>query len=304
MENLAADETDRALELTTRLLAEADQYPWKPAKYLASRLRSVHGLRISADTLEGALLEHAKQPERRIRYSFFPARKTLDLLWGHVANIGEFGALPDVLLQPDHELQAQLANMTTPDLAEDAPWCFLSHSFRDLATVLRLREELVGRGYGVWIAETEIQLGAMITDAVQSGLREADVLAVYLSNRSIVSRWVLKETGVAVHQWKLPPVVVIDGRSSELVELFAAWLKGADDWEAQVRDTMAALLDTDHFEQAATNVSQLVVGALAEVPSELRFVVAFPASPQRGASDFHTLDEAFPSPPSHREDTP
>ncbi len=155
-------DTDRALELVEEILAASPRYPWKTARYLARKLRE-RDCRVTPAALEDALLEHARSPGRRIRYSFFPARKTLDLLWGHVREVNDFERLPDPALAD------QVGEFEPCALPDEAPWYFLSHSFRDLKAVRDIREQLIARGYGVWIAEAEVFLGDMISYKVQEG---------------------------------------------------------------------------------------------------------------------------------------
>jgi len=280
-----------AVELVVGLLKRADRYPWKTARYLSRQLPD--DLRIGAGALENALLEHARSPERVVRYSFFPARKTLDLLWGHVDNVRDFAKLPAPFLEPDPTFLTEAGEFESCHLPDDATWCFLSHNFRDIAAVRELRERLVARGYGVWIAEAEILRGAMITEAVQKGLERADRFLLYVTRRSLGSRWVLKEAGVAVNRWKLPPTVVVDGTDPELVGLFRPWVEA--DWDNQwLFREMDRLLTDVHEEPAATFLPDLLVGALRDVPRADRRVVIHPAPEGPLPRGFMTLEAGFP----------
>lgn len=283
----------RAVELVAEILREAESYPWKTARYLTQRLATSRDFHMGTRALEDALLDHARSPERVVRYSFFPARKTLDLLWGHVRNIRDFGTLPDPFLELRPEFLAEVGEFEPCDLSDDAIWCFLSHNFRDLDQVRELRTELIARGYGVWIAEAEILEGAMITQAVQEGLERADRFVLYVTRRSLGSRWVLKEASVAVNRWKLPPTVVIDGGDGELVELFRPWVQANwdDGWLARGMDRL--LLDVDE-EPAATMLPDLLVGALRGVPRDSRRAVVHPAPEVPLPAGFTTLDAEFP----------
>jgi hypothetical protein len=292
-----ADEVDeRTLELVAALLEDAERFPWKTAPYLARRLAETRNVSVGPADLERALLEHAGRENRLIRYSFFPARKTLDLLWGHVRNVGDSAELPPVLLRPEADIAAMVGELEEPALPDDAPWCFLSHSFRDLQAVIALRDRLISRGYGVWIAEVQIEPGGMITEAVQKGLRGSDKLVAFMSPSSIGSRWVLKEISVAVHSARLPPVVIVDGTSTELIELFSAWASAAEGWPDRVAAAVTQLVSGDHDEHAATELPSLVVAGLGDVPPGERRAVVFPEGHRSGGHPCLTMEEAFPPP--------
>jgi len=95
---------DRTLELTAELLADAEDLPWKTARYLSRRLMDKHQVAVRAPELEQALLNHAGRPLRLLRYSFFPARKTLDLGDPHPVT-----PVREVIAQVDHSLEIREA---------------------------------------------------------------------------------------------------------------------------------------------------------------------------------------------------
>lgn len=277
---------DRALELVSEILAKSKRYPWKTAKYLSRKLRE-KGCRIDPETLEQALIDHARLSDRKVRYSFFPARKTLDLLWGHVRVVNDFDRLPAPALEQ------HVGEFEPCSVPPDASWCFLSHNFQDLQTVIKIRDELLTRGYGVWLAEAEILLGDMITHSVQEGLDLSDRFIVYLTRNSLGSRWVLKETIVAINHWHLPPIVLVDGNDPPLIALFQDWLEAKWEYNSLGNRIDTLLLDASK-EPAATMLPDLLVAGLDSVPQQDRTVVIYPDPGQVVSPDFRSLDEVFP----------
>jgi hypothetical protein len=209
---------DRVLKLVSQILANRqEEYAWKTAKYLSKQLGK-RGCHISKEKLEDLLIAYTQTPNPKIRYSSFPAKRTLDLLWGHVSLIGELSTLPNVDLDTEHEYYDPC------DVPADANWCFLSHSHHDLKAVLEIRANLLARGYGAWIFEAEVSEQARITDEVQRGLDKSQIFIAYMSRRSLMSRWVLKETLVAINKEHLDPFVVVDAQDRELTSFFHKWL--------------------------------------------------------------------------------
>ena len=292
------NDVDQAVILVAEMLKDSEAYPWKTARYLSERLRKKKGCNIDPKTLEKVLLDNAQLPDRQVRYSFFPARKTLDLLWGHVRNVNDFEALPDPHLDLTRDFVKAVGEFEPCKLSDDAPWCFLSHNFRDLEVVRKIREDLLSRGYGVWMAEAEIFHGDMITQKVQEGLERADRFVMYMSRRSLGSRWVLKEASVAINHWHLPPTVVLDGKDPALNELFQPWL--AADWNnAWLAEHIDQLLTDANEEPAAIMLPVLLIGALQGVPREKRHVVTYPEQDHERRAEIQTFDEAFPKQNPH-----
>ena len=288
------NDTKRAITLVAELLERSQTYPWKTAKYLCEKLRQDYNCQVDQTKLEQALIKHAQTPARQIRYSFFPARKTLDLLWGHVRQVNDFDVLPDPHLDPDQSFIDAVGVFGPCNIPNNAPWCFLSHNFRDLDVVRNIRTELISRGYGVWIAEAEIFHGEMITHKVQEGLERADRFIVYMSRRSLGSRWVLKEAGVDINRWHLPPTIILDGTDPKLCELFAPWLKA--DWDpAWLSEHLDRLLIDANEEPAATMLPDLLIGAFKDINPEKRRAMIFPANKEIHSEGFATIDDLFPN---------
>ena len=89
-------DTDGTLKLVSQILTNRqERYAWKTAKYLSKQLGK-RGCHLSKEKLEDLLIAYTQTPNRKIRYSSFPAKKSLDLLWGHVSLVGELSTLPNV----------------------------------------------------------------------------------------------------------------------------------------------------------------------------------------------------------------
>jgi len=211
-------EKERAFELACEILeSRQERYAWKTAKYLSKQLCD-RGCLIEKKEPEDLLIAHSRSRERVLRYSSFPAKKSLDLLWGHVSLVAELKTLPNITLDKAHEFYDPC------EVPDDATWCFLSHSHRDLKPVLDIRDKLLARGYGVWIFEAEIAEQARITDEVQYGLNRSQIFIVYVSRQSLGSRWVLNEMLVAFNSEHLKPYVVVNRSDQELISFFQKWL--------------------------------------------------------------------------------
>ncbi|WP_282129029.1 TIR domain-containing protein [Roseobacter litoralis] len=70
---------------------------------------------------------------------------------------------------------------------------FLSHSSRDKEFVNRLNKDLKSGGFSTWIDDVDIPFAESIAERIQRGLKESDILFLFLSNASVKSRWVATE---------------------------------------------------------------------------------------------------------------
>lgn len=275
---------EQAVARVAEILAGSEQYPWKTARYLSKKL-SAEGLRISAEDLEKALLAHAKELGRKVRYSFFPARKSLDLLWGHIDVVHDASRLPDP------HLESEFGDFEPCDMPEDRVWCFLSHSFRDLPQVKEIYDDLRERGYGVWLAEAEVLTGMMIVKAVQQGLELCDRFVLYASRNSLGSRWVLKEGLQAIERWDMQVTVIVDGRDDSMGSLFEDWLE--DLWNDSLEERVNKLVADVPQDPAATMLSDLLIAGLGTLPVDRRVVVLSPFPESKAGTRFRTFDDAF-----------
>ena len=88
-----------------------------------------------------------------VRYSVFPSRRSLDVLWGHVNVVGRRRQLPRLTRN-----NAPRALFPTPD-GDYHRSAFISHNSRDEDLAVALRDELGRCGVGGWIFESEILAG-------------------------------------------------------------------------------------------------------------------------------------------------
>jgi hypothetical protein len=284
-------DNDRALKLVSQILANRKKrYAWKTAKYLSKQL-GTRGCHISKEKLEDLLIAYTQTPNRKIRYSSFPAKRTLDLLWGHVSLIGELPILPNVDLETAHEYYDPC------DVPVKTPWCFLAHSHHDLKIVLEIRDKLLARGYGAWIYEGEVPKKARITDEVQRGLAQCTIFIVYMSRRSLTSRWVLKETIVAFNTKHLQPFVVVDAGDRELTSFFHKWLVSGWADVNIYEETMPLLSGIDEPEEREANTDiPTLLRDWANCLAGRRHLVLYPDVPYPDVPLTMplTFDEAFP----------
>lgn len=277
----------RAFERACEYLAGERKRPWKTAGYVSRRLRKRYPDFPAAKRLEELFLAHAQQQDRVVRYSFFPARKSLDLLWGHKEAVKDFAELPSP------ELVEELAGeFEEVKIAPDAPWIFVSHSFRDLADVRKIHRRLSRHGYGVWLAETQILKNQMIHERVQEGLRGADRFALYLTSCSLASRWVLKEGLVAVASFGHAPVLILPGNDKRIVDLAKRWL--ARGWDAGFDETLSRVLEDagQPTERAPTPLEDLLQALLQRMQRDERSLSVFPDGRAHGLPSF---DDIFPA---------
>jgi hypothetical protein len=167
-------------------------------------------------TIESTLKDYSQKPGRKVRYSYYPSKETLDILWGHVDKVGEQKYLPAL-----ERLDEPVESGTSP-VKEGAQWFFISHNHRDLKRVMELRDQLIARRYGVWIFETEIPQGVQIPDSVQEAIQRCDFFISYVSARSIGSLWVQKEVEVALGGVR-EVCMFLDGEDRKLLNLFGNW---------------------------------------------------------------------------------
>jgi len=281
-------------DFIVEFLSTRERLPWKTAAYLCRVLRKKLDFGISPKALETLLL--SRMGDGPVRYSQYPGRQSLALIWGHVNNVGELDELWDIHLD-EKLMREEIGNIEDCTAHETFEWIFLSHSFADFDAVSELRDVLFKLGYGVWIAETQIFHGDRIVDRVQAGLERSQRFALYATRASLRSRWVLKEGGVAARRWRLPATVIADRSDSELVAFFRAWVE--DGWNPETLWRISELFpDAPVDPVAATDISQLIVTALSETVAEQRVVVLYPEHPDDVRTPIEhrwhrTLREAF-----------
>lgn len=209
---------DTIFRESSRILRSlGSEKPWMTAAGLSRKIKSCTGADFPAADIERALVDHSQTEGRSIRYSHYPSKKTLDILWGHVEVVGEKQKLAE-LDRIDNPVYQPCER-----LGENARWFFVSHNYRDLADTLQLRHLISRHKYGAWLFETEIPQGGQIAPLVQSAIKECDFFVSYVTRRSIGSLWVQKEIEVARRSGHCETHVIVDGKDEELLQLFESW---------------------------------------------------------------------------------
>ncbi|MEM7113027.1 MAG: SUMF1/EgtB/PvdO family nonheme iron enzyme [Chloroflexota bacterium] len=75
---------------------------------------------------------------------------------------------------------------------------FISHAHQDADLAQRLASDLEAEGWAVWIAPDSIQPGEQWVNAINRGLDESHYFLLLLTPDAVASRWVQKETNVAI----------------------------------------------------------------------------------------------------------
>jgi hypothetical protein len=77
---------------------------------------------------------------------------------------------------------------------------FISHSSRNHAPAQRLESGLEAEGLDVWLDDSEIRLGVLLSTELQTSIRDCRVLVLLWSGPASESRWVNSEWLMALHQ--------------------------------------------------------------------------------------------------------
>ena len=70
---------------------------------------------------------------------------------------------------------------------------FLSHSSNDKPRIKRIKKDLESHQIECWVDEEEIPFGGSITEYIERGLNESEIIMVFLSKNSVHSQWVKTE---------------------------------------------------------------------------------------------------------------
>ena len=76
---------------------------------------------------------------------------------------------------------------------------FISHSSANRTTAVRIEKALEDDGLSVWLDDSEIRLGVLLGEELQSSIRGARVLVLLWSKAAAASRWVATEWLTAYH---------------------------------------------------------------------------------------------------------
>jgi len=77
---------------------------------------------------------------------------------------------------------------------------FLSHSSYDKKIVRRVNDDLKSHGYQTWLDEEKIPYGGDISTYVQEGLRDCEIVLIFLSEKSVTSKWVKREWNAKIFE--------------------------------------------------------------------------------------------------------
>jgi len=88
---------------------------------------------------------------------------------------------------------------------------FISHSSVNRTSAVRLEEALEADGLSVWLDDSEIRLGVLLGEELQSSIRNARVLLLLWSKAAAESRWVATEWLTAFHVRRFIVPCSLDG---------------------------------------------------------------------------------------------
>lgn len=87
---------------------------------------------------------------------------------------------------------------------------FISHSSRDAAIAEPLERELEQMGLAVWLDDSEIRVGALLREELQTSIAGCKALVLLWSENAQPSRWVAAEWLTAIHTDRPVLVVALD----------------------------------------------------------------------------------------------
>ena len=76
--------------------------------------------------------------------------------------------------------------------------CFISYSHQDYLFVKTLSDDLIRKGFEIWLDERELRIGDSIARTIRSGIDGSDFFLLVISDRSNDSKWVQQELDVAL----------------------------------------------------------------------------------------------------------
>jgi len=174
-------------------LKEKTHLSWMTSETIKSKLKITD---YNAAEIEKGLLDYYNvNSNSAVRYSSLPSKRSLQVLWGHVDNVGH-RKLFDIFKEDNH-LEADYLNEIN-----DERNLFLSHSFKDTSNVFDLAKHLVTHGINPWIAETDITQNSHINHDVISAINDLPFFGMYLSEHVLTSAWSVKEFEFALSNKK------------------------------------------------------------------------------------------------------
>jgi hypothetical protein len=184
-------------------------------KYRGWNWRTNNGLAkeigVEPKILRKVLSEHASTSDRVITFSNLPSRKTIDILWGLVENVG------------DNFNKPSLKRVDSPETSFEVevikpPYAFLSHNSIDSQLALELAIILNENDVKCWLFECHIGHGRIIIDAVRKAMRECHSIIALVTRNSVGSLWVQKEFAYSYDQLQKPVFLILDGKDEILIE--------------------------------------------------------------------------------------
>lgn len=76
---------------------------------------------------------------------------------------------------------------------------FISYSSEDAKVANKIVSFIEDKGFNCWIAPRNIEPGHDYTDSINSAIRNCSCVVLVFSERAVLSQWVKKEIGLAVH---------------------------------------------------------------------------------------------------------
>lgn len=182
----------------------------------AEQIKLWWGTRCSAEEIQQALVNRWQLDLlNNIRPAKYPDQHSLLLLWGHKTRLRPNSEVR--LHNEDEPLELEVLH-----LPEDAPQLFVSFSSKDLVLAVKMRKCLAELGFGTWLYVTNIKKDRLISEIVQSGIKNCVGVVALLTRVSIGSAWVYTEVNVSINSGK-PVFGIFDAMDAELIQLLQAW---------------------------------------------------------------------------------
>jgi len=238
--------------------------PWMTARGLSKRLRKLNITDKTPSEIEKVLIRHSKSSNNIIRQSYYPSKKSLDILWGSIDVVGKQIDLPN-LERGDEPTPKNIMNFD-----KNTVWFFLSHNQKDLHYTKKIKRKIesnVTTNFAIWTHEVEIPHEEIIIHYVRNAIRDCDYFISYVTRQSIGSLWVQKEAYMAKN-----PIIIIDGSDDELLNIFLNWEKK---WSPEL-DLVTELANKMKKGNKWTKRSKDFMYRLDEFMKSSNQIVAFP----------------------------
>ena len=160
---------------------------------------------------------------------------------------------------------------------------FISHSSLDKPFVRRLDRRLRGVGYQTWLDEHKIIAGDALASRIAEGVREAKVVLVVVSRKSIASKWLKYELNIATErmingQCRVIPIVIGDAELPKEVLglLYADFRNGFGDGFRSVRTALqhedARIASSASFWVVAPEIIRTEFGGSGHVSLDTEYI--------------------------------